>query len=75
MDSPQKYKKQGRLIFNLLTKIYNLKRKETQLHVSGVLLSINIENNFFPYLHWRERRILMFVASQEEQEEGDAAAN
>lgn len=67
VDSLQKYKKQERLI-------YNLKRKETQLHVSGVPLSTNIDNNFFPYLYWRERCIWMFVASQEEQE-GDAAAN
>lgn len=67
VDSLQKYKKQERLI-------YNLKRKETQLHVSGVPLSTNIDNNFFPYLYWWERCILMFVASQEEQE-GDAAAN
>lgn len=44
VDSLQKYKKQERLI-------YNLKRKETQLHVSGVPLSTNIDNNFFPYLY------------------------
>lgn len=75
VDSLQKHKKQRRLIFYLLTKIYNLKRKETQLHVSGVPLSTSIDYNFFSYLHWRERRILMFVASQEEQEEGDAAVN